>query len=265
VLPELVLTPGDVVEGGAGFGWQLRSFGDAETDAVDEAAPVVLKIKITLKVAEVQAHWNDILRERCVEEHVSLYAHTRTKAAQASFMIPLRLTVGSPRHFFAVSEARSVHPFQCAEQNCMRFTRNFSALSMACLVRIQGTGALPIGLDNDPLYQQLYDDLVHLTDQLVHAGLQHASWYFPLACLLYGPMHSSVLFTFLLSTLEQADTKAAGSAAHASLGTDARSFLARWGTQVSHFLSFFPDAEGRDETADYLLALAVRVNRCLNH
>jgi len=40
-------------------------------------------------------------------------------------------------------------------------------------------------------------------------------------------------------------------------------FLARWGTQVSHFLSFFPDAEGRDETADYLLALALRVARCL--
>ena len=274
-LPELHLTTGDEVEGGAGFGWQLCSAGDAEEaddsgGIGDGAAPTVLTIKITLNMDQVRTHWDDILRERCVEEHLSLYAHTGAKAAQASFLVPLRLTVGSPRHFFAVSEARSLHPFRCAEQNCMRFTRNFSALSVACLVRVQGTGAFPAGVDDDPLYQQLYDDLVHLTDQLVHAGLHHASWYFSLACLLYGPMHGSVLFTFLLSVVEQADVNSSvqgggGLAlAHTSqLRADALRFLARWGTQVSHFLSFFPDAEGRDETADYLLALALRVTRCL--
>jgi len=203
-----------------------------------------------------------------VEEHVSVYTHTGAdRAAQVSFLVPLRLTVGSPRHFFAVSEARSAHPFACAEQNCMRFTRNFSALSVACLIRFQGSGEFPADLESDPHYCQLYDDLVHLTDQLVHAGLQHAAWNFPLAGLLYGPMHSSVLFTFLLSVLEQTDPDGGESrdtAARASLAAFATRFLARWGTQVSHFLSFFPTAEGCNDTADYLMSLALRVTRCLN-
>ncbi|PRP75302.1 hypothetical protein PROFUN_05613, partial [Planoprotostelium fungivorum] len=186
-----------------------------------------------------------LLKEKFIEEHVNLYNREKPND---SFIILLRITFGRLAKFHSAPGPRLEYPAQQLEGLVVNWLKDYHTYWMKLFHSFaERTNRKDITimdaivrLDNRlPDDSELYFMCSYITDELVFYGLRkHAgTWAFQLSNLLFSSMfrYESPLATILsYNPSKNLDRRYVVSR---------QNVLARWGTHLDYFLSYFPEPQ----------------------